>query len=824
LGDAFDFSNFENLAVWLREQPPPVARAVAARSALRVLPLVFEGVSNPDDNRQLLLQLQALRAALVCWTSCLSENYARELAGPARDAFSQVFSVAASGAAAAAMHSAAYAARAVAEASETVGVAAQAIQAAEVAVGHAADASETVDQGVAADALWLKKNSRSKWPVLIRQPLWLNEVKGSKRYSTNFPIWIRKPFDVFDKSGYVLEGPWGVWLAWYREILPGFDPSRARYFKADKAFEVANQNSEFWSGLPESVTARVAEIVGWKWSEGSRKSPRKPDSPPQPTSDSPSELVRPQSDEPTKDDQLNRRPFARALVERMDEVHAQNGSDGFAVHVHAPWGAGKTSALLMMRELMTKDDRKSAGGRPAPHWVVVHFDAWKHERRNPPWWPLMEAVKTACLARLSERPISGWRLCKALFDEYDQAARLQTRWLWWKIKTDALPYLAAIAFGAICLWLFWSAGTASDGKVPAIFEWLLKLVTAAIAAFAAFTGASRIAVFGTANAAKYYEDLSQDPLKRITQLFRDIVVRTNAPVCIFIDDLDRCRADYVVDLLEGIQTAFRHKNVAYVVAADRNWIKASFENRYGMFSSAVGNPGQPLGHLFLEKVFQVSTPLPGMGRATRSRYWDHLLRGVPAVQSAPAARQSSADAIRLSEQVVESEREKLRAQYGNSITRSTADQILTETATSEERAAVALELSASPATRAEATHLLSQFRDVVPDIPRVMKRMINAFALRQAIGVLEGSAVSTAVLARWTILEQRYPALSELLTAHPEWLEYISAEVKVDKKRVLPEAIKPFENSKEIIGIVGKGSDTALDVEAVRGITSGFSS
>ena len=94
---------------------------------------------------------------------------------------------------------------------------------------------------------------------------------------------------------------------------------------------------------------------------------------------------------------------------------------------------------------------------------------------------------------------------------------------------------------------------------------------------------------------RYY---SQDPLKRITGLFKVIVEKTNKPVCVFIDDLDRCQADYVVDLLEGIQTWFHHKNVAYVVAADRSWIKASFEARYGSFSNAVGNIGQPLGYLF----------------------------------------------------------------------------------------------------------------------------------------------------------------------------------------------------------------------------------
>ena len=119
----------------------------------------------------------------------------------------------------------------------------------------------------------------------------------------------------------------------------------------------------------------------------------------------------------------------------------------------------------MMREIMTTADRKSPNGQLAPRWVVVHFDAWKNERRSPPWWPLMEAVKTECLARLSASKIGWLRVCGGLLDPDDQAARLEGRWLWWKIKTDALPYVIAAVCGIVCLWLLWFAGSTPDGRI-----------------------------------------------------------------------------------------------------------------------------------------------------------------------------------------------------------------------------------------------------------------------------------------------------------------------------------------------------------------------
>ena len=156
-----------------------------------------------------------------------------------------------------------------------------------------------------------------------------------------------------------------------------------------------------------------------------------------------------------------------------------------------------------------------------------------------------------------------------------------------------------------------------------------------------------------------------------------------------------------------------------------------------------------------------------MGPKTRAEYWGRVAqwRARGATDGGGDRVSTAARAPRVSERAVEEKREEFRNQYGDNFTRDTADKVLKESDTPEIRAAAALELSASPATREEAKHLLSQFKDIVPDIPRVMKRMINAFALRQAIGILEGSSVSTAVLARWTILEHKIPVLADLLAS-----------------------------------------------------------
>ena len=80
-----------------------------------------------------------------------------------------------------------------------------------------------------------------------------------------------------------------------------------------------------------------------------------------------------------------------------------------------------------------------------------------------------------------------------------------------------------------------------------------------------------------------------------------------------IDNLDRCRAAYVVELLEGIQTLLRQPHahgdlpeVAFIVAAQRGWLCDSYISVYDDFESAVHEPGRPFGLTFVDKIFDFS--------------------------------------------------------------------------------------------------------------------------------------------------------------------------------------------------------------------------
>lgn len=66
-----------------------------------------------------------------------------------------------------------------------------------------------------------------------------------------------------------------------------------------------------------------------------------------------------------KDDQLNRLPFCRRVVERIDAAgHGPSVVFGLA----GPWGSGKTSVLNFIEYLLTEERGQK--------WAVVRFTAW----------------------------------------------------------------------------------------------------------------------------------------------------------------------------------------------------------------------------------------------------------------------------------------------------------------------------------------------------------------------------------------------------------------------------------------------------------------
>jgi len=79
----------------------------------------------------------------------------------------------------------------------------------------------------------------------------------------------------------------------------------------------------------------------------------------------------------------------------------------------------------------------------------------------------------------------------------------------------------------------------------------------------------------------------------------------------------------------------------FLVAADGAWLRTSYEGAYKDFRDAIGQPGRPLGYLFLDKIFQLSLTLPTASKAAQQTLLDKLLQ-VPALENPEIDRQITA--------------------------------------------------------------------------------------------------------------------------------------------------------------------------------------
>lgn len=492
----------------------------------------------------------------------------------------------------------------------------------------------------------------------------------------------------------------------------------------------------------------------------------------------PNERVRTFDDNAATIDLLGRDAFAEVIAARIDDAFRQitdtEKDNAFMVHLHGPWGSGKSSLLNFLKDKLSSETRPMDD-----RWLVVEFNAWRHQRLRTPWWPLIKSIYEAASEHRG----------KAM----PMITRTRWTWLLWHFRARwARPtgVFLLVVTAALLLTKFY-AKDLSEGA-----ETVIKTFVAVFGALGTLITLVKNPALAPNKAAQDAEELRVDTLDLIRRFFKRMVKTVRRPIIVFIDDLDRCDSAYVVQLLEGIQTLFKDAKVAYVVAADRNWIRHSFEQNYNTFKDVIGGPGRPLGHLFLEKMFQISAAVPRLGSARQANYWSELIKlndvlPAPAVHRAAQRRQAALLLRRINATTMEA----VQSEVDRAILAQ--DPGLAQ-AISE---AGAIHLT-SVQVQETAEHRLKDFAELLEQNPRAMKRLVNAFGINQAALLLERKRVDPGALVRWTILEMRWPLFAEAIAREPERLSDILAGEDLNVDGLAP-ATRALAKSAEVRRLVG---------------------
>ena len=534
--------------------------------------------------------------------------------------------------------------------------------------------------------------------------------------------------------------------------------------------------------------------------------------------DAPPDVTPLHLDNPADADYLGRRGFAEALAVRLRRVWGECNRPGlktqsrssFVLHLHGPWGSGKTSLLnFLKRELQTQGGA-SADAPEARGWAVIEFNAWQHQRISPPWWPLLDTVYARAVEQLGD---------DAVFGERGRAWRVRLRERWWRLNTGRRDYLLTAAFAfALAALLYWLTHSSAGSGTAEVVKSLVTYASVVVGVWSSVLLVSRSLLSGSARAAQSFMETAGDPMERVCVHFRELVGWVGRPVVVFLDDLDRCQPKYVVELLEGVQTLFSDQRVVYVVAADRRWLNTCFETTYQAFADAVKEPGRRLGSLFLEKAFELSISVPRLSDEMRQVYWDYLVGGGTQGDIERTIRQKTAEA---------------ESEFTGAVTEAQVLRRLQQGAGggdaqgAENRDALRAQLMRSAAVRklasrkavASTEYFLKPFAPLLEPNPRAMKRLVNAYSVLRDMALLAGVDVLVDVtrrkqLALWAIVSLRWPLLQEYLENNPAAIDSIRrGRTRVGEAPIIAdESLQKLAESEEVSNVF-RGGETGTGLE-----------
>ena len=476
------------------------------------------------------------------------------------------------------------------------------------------------------------------------------------------------------------------------------------------------------------------------------------------------------NDYPTAIDSLGRRSIAFVIANRLNDIWKQGKLERvkstFLINVDGPWGSGKTSLLKMIRnELQIYNNMD---------WIVIEFNAWQHQRIFPPWWSLIMDFYNQCEAQI--RALS-----------FKRSIRFRITELFWRLsnsrsKVFLISALSLFALGLLLL------GLPNIGIIGTPVSLVLSLISI-------YFGVKTSLFPGSEKAAQDFIRLSQDPLQSIRTHFSQLMKVVEEPVVILVDDLDRCKEDYVVEFIEGIQTLFKETDIMFIVAADKRWIYSSYEKEYSNFASSLYEPGRPLGSLFLEKIFQISFTIPRMTSQYKTKYLRELLK---------LEEKSGIDEKSLRDRA-QKEVEEIKPENLLSELRKERDPIYD--AFFRESSIKKLE---EPESIAETRHWLESFSHLLEPNPRAMKRLIITFMITRALFILRVVNIDYKILALWIILNLRWPELGSYLEKDPTRISEIGKQVK-ELSDGIPVALRPLFSNRDVIDIV-KGKDIGMEL------------
>ncbi len=287
------------------------------------------------------------------------------------------------------------------------------------------------------------------------------------------------------------------------------------------------------------------------------------------------------NDEPVAFDELGR---DTQLLGLLRIISRSRTSPPLVIGVHGDWGEGKTSFMRVLQVLLSKDGRKkyhqleskdSSLPRPllsrraagllkeqesaGDDLLSVWFNPWEHQFEDEPIMPLLDAI------------------------------RLQQSSAWSKVKSRIKRVIEDPKFRIM--------GKAALGVAKMVGPgW--------------FTALSR----QIGDEARQVMDSFADFRNEFERCMEDLTRDRGGRIVIFVDDLDRCEAEYVVKILEALKLHLLNRHCVFVLGCAEQRVQKCLRKKMELDAQEAAE--------YVEKIVQLPVHLPHVW----DRNFDGLLR------------------------------------------------------------------------------------------------------------------------------------------------------------------------------------------------------
>jgi|GEM_PF-702905 len=267
---------------------------------------------------------------------------------------------------------------------------------------------------------------------------------------------------------------------------------------------------------------------------------------------------------PWVDDYLDREKAGKVLGQVLQTIEQP-----FVIAINSPFGTGKSFFVNRLVQQFQNEGQ-----------VALYFNAWEKDNQSQ---PLLSFVGEIQKQFSKNYGISKTR--KSMKAVVKGAGNI------------------ALGKGVPALARIFTAGVLGDDDIKALGQVGQELIS----------GAGNVAeglVQKQADVETAFEDFRKDLEKAAADALDKAGEQAKA-VYVFVDELDRCRPPYALELLENIKHLFSVQGIVFILAIDRNHLKNSISTIYGAGMDSEG---------YLARFIDQNYYLPGPSREAYARF------------------------------------------------------------------------------------------------------------------------------------------------------------------------------------------------------------